>query len=388
MNVLYLSPNFPPNYYPFPVRLREAGAKVVAIGWESYERLRPELKAALSDYCQVPDMDDYDHVLKAAAFLVSRVGKLDRVVSQEEHWIDLEAALRRDFNVPGSKPEDILHFRHKSLMKDVFRRAGVPVAAGEVALEAEAAKRFARRVGWPVIAKPDKGVGAHATFKLAGEDDVSELFRLKDPAVPYIIEEFLEGRIESFDGLTDREGRIVFCTGHRFSADIMTTVNSDEHIAYWSLRELPADLEDLGRRAIAAFGLRERFFHLEFIRGPKGELKAMEINARPPGGLTTDMFNYANDIDVYKEWAGVVVNGRFEARWTRPYHVAYAGRKTHKRYAHSHEEILREHGAKILHHTPIDSVFRRAIGDYAYLVRAPRLEELWPFVDYVQKPEG
>ena len=384
MNILYISPNFPPNYQLFPVRLREAGATVVGVGWSRWEELRPELRAVLADYCHVQDMSNYDHVLRATAYLVSRVGKLDRVAAQEEHWLDLKAALRQDFNVPGPKPNDIEPLRRKSLMKEVFQRSGVPCAEGELFSSAEAACDFARRVGYPIIAKPDKGVGAHATFKLASDADV-DAFMERKADVAYILEEFLEGRIESFDGLTDGTGAIVFYTSHIFSNDIMTVVNDDQDLHYWSLRTLPADLEEYGRKAIAAFGVRERFFHLEFIRSPQGKLRAMEINARPPGGLTTDMFNYANDIDVYREWANVVVRGRFEAEWSRPYHVSYIGRKLNKRYAHSHEEVLRAWGTSILTHTPIDSVFRKAIGDYAYLARAEKLEQLWPLVEFIQK---
>ncbi|MCX5795393.1 MAG: carboxylate--amine ligase [Elusimicrobia bacterium] len=385
MNILYLSPDFPPNYRRFPVCLREAGATVVGIGWQDPGRLAPEVSRSLADYCRVPDMGNYDHVLRAAGYLVSRVGKLDRIVSQEEHWIDLEAALRLDFNVAGDKPDDIRAFRHKSLMKENFRRIGVRVAQGELAVDPEAGRRFARRAGYPLIAKPDRGVGAHATFKLASDEDLSDFFRRRSPEVPYILEEFLEGFIQSFDGLTGRDGAILFCASHHFVPDIMTAVNTDDHLHYWSMRRIPEDVEEQGRRAVAAFGLRERFFHLEFIRGPQGQLTAMEINARPPGGLTTDMFNYANDIDVYRQWAEVVVHGTFAARCERPYHVCYIGRKASKRYAHSHEEVLQKYGPQILTHTPIDSVFRSAIGDYAYLVRAPEMERIQPIVAYIQE---
>lgn len=388
MKILYLCPHFPPNYWQFPVQLKELGATVVGIGWGAHEDMRPELGRALTGYCQVHDMSNYDHVLRATAHLVSRIGRLDRVVSQEEHWIDLEAALRLDFNVPGKKPDDIRLFRQKSLMKEVFRKAGVPVAQGELASDLEAGRRFALRVGYPVIAKPDKGVGAAATFKLSGDADLEDFFARRPEGVSYILEEYLEGCIQSFDGLTDREGRIVFFASHQFSIDIMTAVNQDEHIHYWSLREIPEDLEDFGRKALAAFDLRERFFHLEFIRNPRGGLTAMEINARPPGGLTTDMFNYANDINVYREWANVVVNGRFEAKAERPYHVSYIGRKTTRRYKHSHEDVLRAHGERIIAHTPIDSVFRRAIGDYAYLARADSMDQLTPVVAYIHELDG
>lgn len=388
MNVLYLSPSFPPNYWHFPVELKRAGADVLGIGWEAHDRLRPELKQALSGYCQVVDMSVYDHVHRAAAYLISQWGRVDRVAAQEEHWIDLEAALRRDFNVTGPKPDEIRHFRQKSLMKEVFRKAGIPVARGLVAADAEAGLAFAGSTGYPLIVKPDKGVGAHATYKLASDAALRDFFQSKPAGVPTILEEFLGGVIQSFDGLAGTDGEIAFCTAHQFSTDIMTAVNENRHLHYWSLRELPADLDELGRKSIAAFGLRERFFHLEFIRNPQGRLTAMEINARPPGGLTTDMFNFANDIDVYREWANVLVNGRFKAKYDRAYHCSYIGRKATSRYAHSHEDVLREHGPRILMSTPIDSVFRQAIGDFAYLARAKSMDELWPVAHYIHELAG
>lgn len=383
MNILYLCPNFPPNYYPFCVNLKNAGATVAGIGWESYDKLRPELKAALSEYCHVPEMARYEHVHRAAAYLVSRVGRFDRIVSQEEHWIDMEASLRLDFNVPGKRPDEIRESRQKSLMKGVYIKAGIPVAAGELATDAVAARKMIDRVGYPIIAKPDKGVGASATFKISSDADLAEFFLRKSRETPYILEEFLAGGIESFDGLTGKDGNIVFSTAHRFSNDIMTTVNSDDHVHYWSLRDIPEDLEDYGRRSVASFDVREKFFHLEFIRGPEGELKAMEANIRPPGGLTTDMFNFANDIDVYKAWADIVVSGTCDLRAERPYHVCYIGRKNNKNYTHSHEEVLSRYGGAVLAHSHINSVFRQAIGDYAYLVRSPQLEDIWPIVDFI-----
>ena len=79
-------------------------------------------------------------------------------------------------------------------------------------------------------------------------------------------------------------------------------------------------LEEAGRRTARAFDVRGRFFHFEFFRADRdGGIVALEVNLRPPGGLTTDMFNYANDIDIYREWARVVAHNRFTAAWSRPY---------------------------------------------------------------------
>lgn len=56
MNVVFLSPHFPPNFYNFCVRLREAGANVLGLADAPYESLRPELKSALTEYYRVSDM--------------------------------------------------------------------------------------------------------------------------------------------------------------------------------------------------------------------------------------------------------------------------------------------------------------------------------------------
>jgi hypothetical protein len=200
------------------------------------------------------------------------------------------------------------------------------------------------------------------------------------------VEEFIQGKIFSFDGLTDRDGNLAFFTAHAFSQGIMETVNEDADLFYYSLREIPADLEEAGRRTARAYDVRGRFFHFEFFRaGRDGGLVALEVNLRPPGGLTTDMFNYANDFDIYREWARVVVHKRFSATWSRPYHVGYVGRKRGKRYVHGPDGILAAFGTLIVHHEEIDSIFRAAIGDYGYLVRSKDLDEVRAAARYIQE---
>ena len=105
---------------------------------------------------------------------------------------------------------------------------------------------------------------------------------------------------------------------------------------------------------------------------------------RPPWGLTTDMFNYANDIDIYAEWAHVIVHNRFTAEVTRPYHCCYVGRKFNRAYAHTHDEVLQAFGEKICHHEPISGVFSQALGDYGYLLRSPDLDEIIAMAGYIQ----
>lgn len=374
MNIVLLSPHFPTNFYNFAVALRRLGVNVLGIGDAAYTDLQPALRDALVEYYRVDNLHDYAQLQRACGYFIHRHGKLDRFESHNEFWLETDARIRLDFNIPGPKPDDLAHIKPKSKMKEIFRSAGVDVAAGKVARTYEEAEAFIREVGYPVVAKPDVGVGAAATYKIRNQDGLGRFFADKPP-VDYFMEAFVAGDLYSFDGLTDQEGEIVFYTAHYFSQGIMETVNEERDMYYYSLREIPADLEEAGFRVISAFGLRERFFHLEFFRTEE-RLIALELNMRPPGGLTMDMFNYANDINLYQQWANVVVNNHFDAEYSRAYHCAHVGRKWRHDYRLSHDAVLRDYAPLIVHHEPISAVLAPAIGEHGYLLRTHDLAEL------------
>jgi hypothetical protein len=204
--------------------------------------------------------------------------------------------------------------------------------------------------------------------------------------VDYLFEEFVSGQICTFDGLTDRDGTPVFMNSLVYSAGIMETVLQDDLIYYYTLREIPADLEALGRRVLEAFDVRERFFHFEFFRRHNmGDLVALEVNMRPPGGLTTDMFNFACDIDLYNAWASIMAGKGFPyPDYTHKYYCCYVGRKSNRAYAHSENEILSAYKDKISHHEAISGVFSAALGNYGYLIRSPELAEIIAIAKYIQ----
>ncbi len=97
---------------------------------------------------------------------------------------------------------------------------------------------------------------------------------------------------------------------------------------------------------------------------------------RPPGGMTVDMWNYSNDMDIYYEYANVVINNCFDARVTRPFYCAYVSRRWGRSYRYSHVEALETFPGYIVSHEPISGIFAPALGDYGYLVRSPELNDL------------
>lgn len=382
MNVLFLSPHFPPHYYLFCARLHALGACVLGLGDQPYESLSPELRTVLTEYYRVPDLNDYDAVLRAAGYFTHQYGKLDRVDSLNEHWLETEARLRTDFNIDGFKVDHLPAIKRKSAMKQRFAQAGLATPRGRLVYSPADARALVAEVGYPLVAKPDIGVGANRTYKICEPADLEHFLAHAPPG--YLIEEFVQGAIETFDGLADRNGNPAFFTSMRYSSGVMEVVAEDIDIYYYTLRALTPDMIDAGRRCLAAFGVRERFFHFEFFRGRDGRLVALEVNMRPAGGLTLDMYNLANDIDLYQAWATMLVNGSSGLHYTWPYHVCYAGRKYGRPYVYRHDEILVRWGQYIVLHQPMPELFHRAMGAYAYIIRSPDEAEVIAIAEAIQ----
>ena len=384
MNFVFLSPHFPPNYYLFCRRLKEAGFTVLAIGEPGFGELVPELREALTWYYKVDNLHNYEELKAACAFFTERFGKIDRIDSLNEYWLETEARLRTEFGVYGVQNDTIADIRHKSRMKKIFAAAGIPHARGRVVHSPAEVLALAKETRFPVIVKPDDGMGAAFTYKLTNAAQVDEFFAGK-PDREFIAEEFISGDIVTFDGLADRDGKIVFCTSHVYGEGVMETVLADSHIYYYSTREIPADLEKAGRKLAEAFKVKERFFHFEFFRRKDGSLCALEVNIRPPGGFTVDMFNYSCDLDVYALWARVMTGKPVSVDYARKYFCCYIGRKHRLSYKRSEEEILLKLGPSLLQHDELPPVLARAMGDRGYIVRAETLPAIMEAVKFIQE---
>ena len=374
MNVVFLSPHFPPHLWLFCARLRELGATVLGIADAPWEMLRPELRDVLAEYYRVPDLHDADALTRALGHLTHRHGKIDRIDSLNEYWLETEARLRDDFNIPGLRSADMARIKRKSAMKRVFERAGVPSARGRIVRRPADLGAILGEVGYPVIAKPDVGVGAARTYRLSNDEDAAA-FLADRPQVDYIVEEEIAGELLSFDGLVDRRGELVFTSSLVYGVNVLDAVRGAD-MTYWIDREIAPDLAEIGERLVRAFDVRERPFHFELFRLPDGGLTALEVNMRQPGGITVDLWNWANEIDFYRAWAEVVVRGTTEIRTTRPYYTLWAGRKSGRTYGLTHDEVLARFAGLVIHHERMDDVFAAAIGNQGYVLRGPDLAPL------------
>ena len=374
MNVVFLSPHFPPNMWLYCQRLAAQGATVLGIADAPYDSLRPELRDSLADYAHVDDLHDFDALIRALGWFTHRHGKIDRLESLNEYWLETDAALRTEFNIPGIKTNTIARIKRKSAMKKVFEKAAIPVARGRIVRTDREARAFVKAVGYPVIAKPDVGVGAAKTYRI--DDEASLAGFLSDrPTIDYFMEEWLEGQLLSYDGLIDRHGKIAFEASITYGITVLEALAGPD-MSYWLERDIPDDLRELGQRTAQAFGVRERPFHFEFFRLPDGGYRAVEVNMRQPGGYTVDMWNYQNDADAYRGWAQIVAHGTTDIENARAWFVLWAGRKRGRSYRLSHADVLRRFGASLVQHLRVDDVFADAMGHEGYVLRGRALDPL------------
>ena len=385
MRILYLSPGFPPNSHLFCVAAHERGASVLAVGDVPEHALPADARQALERYVFEPRMGEYACLLAIVKSLIAEHGQIDFVESNGEHWLEVEGRLRDDLGIEGLSARDVGRLRSKLAMAETFGAAGVAFPPGIRCVSPEAVRNFAATHGLPLVFKPDSGSGAMATFRVSTEAEFEAALLL--PLDGHVVQPFVDAPIVTFDGFVDRDGRVVFCTSHAYDRGIMEVRTGTLDGFYYSLRDIPPELERIGRQALAAFGLRRRFFHLEFFARADGSYIALEMNVRPPGGFTTDMMNHACDVDVYGLWAAVILGESLDAfSYERKFHTAHAGRRRERAYAHSPEALPGLLGDTLVLVEPIPDAFATTMGNTMYMLRHPQLDALLAAVKMVQQP--
>ena len=293
MNFIFISPHFPHTYWQFCRRLKQNGVQVLGIADAPYDTLTKELKDSLTEYYRVESLENYDEVYRAVAYFAFHYGRIDWIESNNEYWLEQDARLRTDFNVTtGIRNDQIRSIKKKAEMKKYYIKGGIPTARQIRAAEGiDSVRTFTRQVNYPIIAKPDVGVGASGTYKIEDDGQLQTFFETVNGYQNYVVEEYITGEICSYDAIIDAEGSPLFESMTVWPPSIMDIVNLKLDLSYYVAKEIPESLRELGRRTVKAFGVWNRFVHLEFFRldchrdglGQKGDFVALEVNMRPAG---------------------------------------------------------------------------------------------------------
>jgi len=388
-NFVFISPNFPTNYWKFCRELKSDGLRVLGIGDQPYDELSRELRGSLDEYYKVSTLENYDEVYRAVAFFISRYGRINWLESNNEYWLERDAMLRTDFHITsGWQTEDLGRIKYKSGMKPFYERAGIRTARWHIVDDYEGCMAFAAAVGFPVIVKPDNGVGAAHTHRLDDGDGLRAFLAGRDPGVRFIMEEFVTAEVNSYDAVVDSRGEPLFETGNVTPCSIMDIVNNGDNSLYYIVKDLAEDVRAAGRAAVKSFGVKSRFVHFEFFRltedqpmGRKGDVVALEVNMRPCGGFSPDMMNYANSTDVYKIWADMIAFDRSTKPLGERSFCAFAGRRDGKPFALSDEELAEKYASCLRMAERIPDALAGAMGNRMFVAVFPTEEAMNAFYE-------
>ena len=409
INFIFISPHFPHTYWEFCNRLRQNGVNVLGIADVPYEQLSEELKSSLTEYYKVGNLENYDEVYRAVAFFAFKYGRIDWIESNNEYWLGQDARLRTDFHITsGLQDGEVSAVQEKATMKEFYAKGDIPTARQIQCQQGwEAVQKFVQTVGFPVIGKPNIGVGAGGTHKIENTEDLQCFFNMGESIKQYVVEEFITGDICSYDAIIDSHSQPLFESMTVWPPSIMDIVNRQLDLSYYVAPSMPDNLRTLGRRTVKAFGVKSRFVHLEFFRldsdrkglGKKGDFVALEVNMRPAGGYTPDMINYAHSTDVYRIWADMIAYDKSQVAssyqhdrgnalslpWKDEYYCAFASRRDIYKYRYSDEEVRQRYAGEMVMCERMPEILSGAMGQQMFTVRLKSYEEVEEFVSFVHE---
>ena len=294
------------------------GTRVGLVSSDPVERFPSAVRLAVAGHWRTDDCLDADQLTAAVAALGGHLGSVDRLTAILENLQVPLGEVRDRLGIAGLSAATAENFRDKARMKAVFEQAGVPCATSGRAESAEQAADFARRVGFPFVAKPLAGAGARNTFRIEDSEQLQRWLTAAPPSppAPMLLEEFVRGEEHSFDSVVV-DDRLVW---HSISRYLPSPLDVLEHPwIQWCVllpREIDgeeyADLVETAHRAVTALGLRTGLSHMEWFRRADGSLAISEVGARPPGAQFMTLMSFAHDVDMYAAWARLTVTDEFE----------------------------------------------------------------------------
>lgn len=291
----------------FLQRAKREGARVFLLTLESL-RDSPWDQEYLDDLFVLPDLADLANVVKGIAYLM-RTRKIDVVVALDDYDVELGAALREHFRLPGVGLTASRHFRDKLAMRQRAREIGLPIPEFTPLFHLPDVERFLATVPPPWLMKPRHEASSIGIKKFHQADDVRRrIAELGDEASYHLLERFLPSDLYHVDSLVV-DGQVVFAEVGAYHRPLLEVWSGG---GVFATRTAPRDepgtamLKELNAKLLPAFGLSRGGSHTEFLRAREdGRFYFLETSYRVGGACIADMTEAATGVNLWEEWASV-----------------------------------------------------------------------------------
>ena len=239
----------------------------------------------------------------------------ERIVTAQETLLEIVAMANERLGLPGLSVETVRNTLDKSRLKSTLENAGLNTPRYQLVTDVKA---FTDRIGFPIVLKSVVGSGALATFLIKSEKDWECL-----SGGSFLAEQYITGQELCVDTITiDNEPQFhsICC----YQPSILEAVEHPE--TQWSC-VMPREMNEYegfieqGLKAIRALSVGNAMTHMEGFIDSAGRAWFTDATLRPAGARIAPMLAHAYDIDPYRAWARVVVDGCFDGPWERKYAV-------------------------------------------------------------------
>lgn len=239
----------------------------------------------------------------------------ERIVTAQETLLEIVAMANERLGLPGLSVETVRNTLDKSRLKATLENAGLNTPRYQLVTDVKA---FTDRIGFPIVLKSVVGSGALATFLIKSEKDWECL-----SGGSFLAEQYITGQELCVDTITiDNEPQFhsICC----YQPSILEAVEHPE--TQWSC-VMPREMNEYegfieqGLKAIRALSVGNAMTHMEGFIDSAGRAWFTDATLRPAGARIAPMLAHAYDIDPYRAWARVVVDGCFDGPWERKYAV-------------------------------------------------------------------
>ncbi len=328
VHVAFVAPRFLENtnrYVAAFAALDEVTLTVVSADPEA--AIPPALRPRIAGHYRIDDVLDPAQLTTAVRAIGRGVGRVDRLAGVLEQLQTPMAEVRDALDIEGLRTATVRNFRDKDRMKEVLRAHRVPVARSTLARSRADVQAFVAEVGYPVIVKPQAGLGTRGTHRLDGIDDLAAL-TAPTAAAPLQVEEFVRAREHTCETVTIR-GVPVWRSGTRYFPSPLEVLETP-WVQYCVL--LPREDDDPtwrsfdatnGAALAALFGDQAgtaagtALTHMEWFLREDGRALVNEVGARPPGVHIMPLMGLCHDTDMFADWARLMALDTFAPRARR-----------------------------------------------------------------------
>ena len=117
-----------------------------------------------------------------------------------------EALMKMGVKILGTKAEDVDAAEDRELFDEILQKTGIPRAAGGTVFTAEAAKKVANEIGYPVLVRPSYVLGGQGMKIAWNDDEIEEFIGIINTITqdhPILVDKYLMGKEIEVDAICD-----------------------------------------------------------------------------------------------------------------------------------------------------------------------------------------